>query len=353
MNGRVHSSMDVKQYLIKVAAVLFFVLSFTFTNGQDVQFSIPQLTRLYINPASSGEFDAYRANFNYRSQWKSVGTPFTSMSGSFDMLLLGSTSGASSNNGRLGAGLNFLTDQLDPDGQKILMVNTAVAYHIQLNANSTLGAGINIGFDQRSISADHKWASQYTGIQFDPGLSSGEAFPEDSESNLDLGAGIVYHSSQKSKKRGWELNRKISLGIAAYHVGRINLSKSQYLTSELKPRYSFYAALQLPFGEKVAVLPQYYHQLQNGSMAAMYGVSLKYLVIAGNSFLGDTKPMSVQAGFLMRNSDALTLTAGLNWSNYTLILAYDVSVGLLKEYSNRRGAYEIGIAWKMHEAKKR
>lgn len=343
-----------KRVIPKFILGMFLVFPFfsIVSHCQDPQFSLPGQAPLYINPASAGEFDAYRAQLNYRSQWKSVGTPFTTMSGSFDMIVLGSPKGKKNSKGRLGAGLNFLTDKSGPEGQKVFVVNGSTAYHVQLTSTSTLGGGLNIGFDQRSLgAADGKWASQFNGVQYDPGISSGESFTGDAESNLDLGAGIVYHASKKSKKRGWNLNRNISLGAAAYHLGRINLSESQYLSTELKPRYSLFASLQLPFGEKIAVLPQFYYQQQNGSSAALYGFNVKYLVIAGNSFIGDIEPMSIQAGIFMRNKDALTLNAGMEWSKYSLFLAYDFSMGNLKAYNAGRGGYELGLRWRMKEKK--
>ncbi|NEN22208.1 type IX secretion system membrane protein PorP/SprF [Cryomorpha ignava] len=341
----------IPKFILGMMLVLPFFSSVS--HCQDVQFSLPNQVPLYINPASAGEFDLYRAQLSYRSQWKSVGTPFTTMSGSFDMIIMGDATGKSGK-GHLGAGLNFLTDKSGPDGQKVFAVNGSTAYHVQLTSTSTLGGGLNIGYDQRSLSAaDGKWASQFNGVQYDPGISSGESFSGDAESNLDLGAGIVYHASIKSKKRGWNLDRKISLGAAAYHLGRINLSESQYLSTELKPRYSLFAALQLPFGEKIAALPQFYFQQQNGSTATLYGFSVKYLVIAGNSFIGDTEPMSIQAGIFMRNSNALTVNAGMDWSKYSLFLAYDFSMGNLKEYNSGRGGYELGLRWRMNERKKR
>ena len=347
---------DIKRRRIIPNFILGMCLLFPFflsiSHCQDVQFSLPGQAPLYINPASAGEFDLYRAQLNYRSQWKSVGTPFTTMSGSFDMILLGGAAGKTNSKGRLGAGLNFLTDKSGPDGQKMFVVNGATAYHVQLTSSSTLGGGLNIGFDQRSLgTADGKWASQFNGVQYDPGLSSGESFNGDTESNLDLGAGIIYHASKKSKKRGWNLDRKISLGAAAYHLGRINLSESQYLSTELKPRYSLFATAQLPFGKRIAALPQFYYQQQNGSVAAFYGCSVKYLVITGASFIGDIEPMSVQAGVFIRNKDALTINTGMDWSKYSLFLAYDFSMGNLKAYNSGRGGYELGLRWRMQERK--
>lgn len=354
MKTRAHIPTRIRHLFGFIAAIGSFLMCQSNSYGQDVQFSIPELVPLYINPASTGEFDMYRANLNYRSQWKSVGTPFTTISGSFDMVVLGSTGSRNATKGRLATGINFLTDKTGPDGQKLTSINASAAYHVQLTQNSTLGGGLNIGFDQRVYSMESaKWGSQFDGVQYDPNLSSGESFSGDTESSLDLGGGVIYHASAPSGKRGAKINREISIGLAAYHLGRIKLSESQYLSEGLSARYSSFLRVQIPVGERIAAIPQFYSQIQNGSNTFLYGLSAKYVVIADDSFIADTEPMSVQLGFLLRNSDAMVINAGMEWSKYTIAIAYDLSIGNLKEYNSGRGGYELAIRWRIHEPKKR
>lgn len=354
MKIRAHITKKMQRILCLFASAVALLLFQSNADAQDVQFSIPSLVPLYINPASSGEFDMYRANLNYRSQWKAVGSPFTTISGSFDMVVLGSTGSRGATKGRLATGINFLTDKSGSDGQKLTSVNASAAYHVQLTQNSTLGGGLNIGFDQRVFSFENaKWGSQFDGVQYDPNISSGESFGGDTESCLDLGGGIIYHASKPSGKRGVKLNREISIGLSAYHLGRIKLSESQYLSEGLSARYSGFAKVQIPVLERLAAIPQCYLQIQNGSNTFLYGLSAKYAVIADDSFMEDTEPLSVQLGLFLRNNNSMVINTGMEWSKYTLALAYDLSIGNIKEYNGGRGGYEIALRWRMHEPKKR
>ena len=84
----------------------------------------------------------------------------------------------------------------------------------------------------------------------------------------------------------------------------------------------------------------------------MYGLSAKYLIVEGNGF-NDISVASVELCLLLRNIDALIINVGMEWADYSLFLAYVLSIGKLKAYNSGRGGYEIGIRWRMQTRKQR
>lgn len=314
--------------------------------SQDPQFSMPQYTPMLINPAAAGDLGKYRAHFNYRSQWKSLGTPFTTLVGSLDLHLGKSAKKTNINSSGFGAGLVFMTDKAGTEGVKLTSINGQIAYRVKLNSTGNLSGGLNIGFEQRSFKLNNgKWGSQFNGVVYDPSLPSGETGLADRDSHLDLGAGVQYRFGREAKKRNRKIGPELVAGLSAYHLGRIKLSETQRLSGDLGARFTGFVDMQLPIGEKIALCPAFYGNAQNGIFTYLGGSSLKYLLIAGDSFIGDEAPLSLEAGVFLRNSDALSVNALVNWGAYSLGLAYGFDYSGLKPYSSGKGGFELNLRW--------
>jgi len=76
------------------------------------------------------------------------------------------------------------------------------------------------------------------------------------------------------------------------------------------------------------------------------GVNLEY-VLSKDAFFSN----SVFAGFMWRNgvgrnADAGIVTAGFNYSHYTIGFSYDVTISKLKTSVDTKGAYEIAFIYR-------
>jgi hypothetical protein len=76
------------------------------------------------------------------------------------------------------------------------------------------------------------------------------------------------------------------------------------------------------------------------------GFNVEYILLKNNFFTN-----SVFGGFMWRaginrNSDAGILTAGINYSNYTIGFSYDITMSKLKTAVDNKGAFEIAIIYK-------
>ncbi len=341
---KIRHSISYSLYGWFVAALFFFV--FAKAEAQDPQFSMPQFSPLLVNPALAGEMGKYRANLNYRTQWKSLDSPYTTLAATFDMHIGTGTRKESHNASGIGAGVVFLTDQSGTDGVKVTSVNAPVSYRVKINAHSSFGGGLNIGIEQRSFDPQGgQWGSQFNGTEYDPSLPSGEDLSADHDSHIDLGGGVVYRFAKGSKKRNWKLGPEIEAGLSGYHLGRIGISESQTLPDELTPRFTAFVDIQLPIGEKVAVCPAFYGNAQNGALDYLAAARVKYLLLAGDSFMGDEEPLSLSAGVYLRNGNSFGVDAQLNWGAYAIGMAYGFDYSGLREYSSGRGGFELNLRW--------
>ena len=320
------------------------VLFTTKVSAQDALFSQQFLLPTLINPASVGSGNDFRAGLNYRNQWGAVARPFNTIAASFDTRLTKSNRPKKKNG--LGVGINFLRDKAGDPELTTLLVEAQVAYRVQLTANSTLSGGLSTAFDQRSVNpADGKWASQFNGVFYDPSIGSGESFAGDSESHLDLGAGVVYEMQRKPIGRSKKLPFTLQTGLSAYHLGRISLSDSQLLTQEIGVRVTGFANAQIGINEMMAVIPAAFGHYQNGSSKIVAGAYFKQVLVTGTSFINDINESSMMIGAFYEPNRAAILKGLVEWGNYTIGLAYDIDISDVADFGSSARAFELNLVY--------
>jgi type IX secretion system PorP/SprF family membrane protein len=313
-------------------------------SAQDALFSQQYLLPTLINPAAVGNGNDFRAGLNYRNQWGAVARPFNTIAASFDTRLT-KNSRSKKKNG-LGVGINFLRDKAGDPELTTLLVEAQVAYRVQLTANSTLSGGLSTAFDQRSVNpADGKWASQFNGVFYDPSIGSGESFAGDSESHLDLGAGVVYEMQKKPIGRSKKLPLLFQAGLSAYHLGRVSLSDSQLLTQEIGIRVTGFANAQIGINEMMAVVPAVFGHYQNGSSKIVAGAYFKQVLVSGNTFIKEINQSSMMIGAFYEPSRAVIIKGLVEWGNYTLGLAYDVDISDVADFGSSARAFELNLVY--------
>lgn len=324
--------------------VILALLLFTEVSAQDALFSQQLLLPTLINPASVGSGNDFRAGLNYRNQWGAVARPFNTIAASFDTQLT-KKSRSKKKNG-LGLGINFLRDKAGDPELTTLLVEAQVAYRVQLTSNSTLSGGLSTAFDQRSVNpADGKWASQFNGVFYDPNIGSGESFAGDSESHLDVGAGIVYEMQKKPIGRSKKLPFRVQAGLSAYHLGRISLSESQLLTQDIGIRLSGFANTQIGINEMMAVVPAVFGHYQNGSSKIVAGAYFKQILVTGTSFINDINESSMMIGAFYEPNRAVIVKGLVEWGNYTIGLAYDIDISDVADFGSSARAFELNLVY--------
>lgn len=319
---------------IPFAAFLFITAYFllpTVSFSQDIHFARFWMSPLLINPAQAGAEHDMRAIINYRNQWNSVATPYSTANFSFDMKM-------SRKKGRKGfsaIGLDIFHDQAGDAQMKTLQGNLSYAYHIYLNRESTIGAGIYAGFAQRSINnSGLQWMNQYDGSSYNASIPSGEL---SGETNLitypDLGGGIHYEYGQDKID--------FSAGVALFHATRP--AYSFYGTGEvLNMKIVGYAnALIRTNNRNVALVPGLFYCQQGKSSELFLGTLFRYTLKQESGF--GHKGAAVALGAHYRNKDAVIPVVMLEFTKLNIGLSYDVNVSKLKTASYGKGGFEISL----------
>lgn len=334
------------QVIQKICAGVVFASLVTSGLSQDIHFSQMAYSPLTLNPALTGTSGSMQAIVNYRTQWKSVASPYQTIGASFDARL---NENKRQKKGIFAAGINFFNDQAGDARISSTNANLHLAYHLIVDENSMLGAGIYGGFGQRSISPGAgKWGSQFNGSAYDPSLSSGEAFLSDKFSYLDVGTGLLY--SYKNKERYMTSNnqREFNVGFAVYHLSRPDYSFLSANDERLYMRMSFFVNAIIGIeNTKMSLMPAIYYQRQKTAQELLFGTYFRYMIREESRITGWNKGAFLSFGAFYRNKDALVAKGMLEWSDYSIGMAYDINISSLVNVSNARGGFELFLRYNL------
>lgn len=328
-------------HLVAVAACLLLAGA---VRSQDIHFSQFNMSPLTLNPAMAGAQNDLRATFNYRDQWKSVGTPYRTIGFGCDSRL----NKKKSTKGFLAAGINFFSDRSGDAKMGTVQANLSLAYHVRLGLNSTLGGGLVAGFAQRSVNyMALQWGSQYDGSAFNSALASGEPVnASTSISYADFGGGLLWNYDNRSGSKNVTDNHdlKANFGVSFFHLSQ--------------PGYSFYAnpdeklflktvvhgsALFSISNSNVAFVPSFMYSRQGPAQEIYAGTLLRFTVRQDSKYTGFKDGAAISAGAFMRTKDAVVAQVLLEYSNYAIGISYDVNTSPLRTASNSRGGLEIAL----------
>lgn len=334
---------------MKKLTAAFFILSSFLSVGQDVHFSQMGYSPLTLNPALSGAHSPLQAIVNYRSQWRSVNSPFSTIGASVD----GRFNQNNKDVGIFAGGINFFNDQSGTQKINTTNVNLHLAYHLMINDENKIGIGIYGGWGQRSINlSDDRWGTQYDGTMddgYNSSLAGGSSILDrNSFSYFDAGAGLTYSFSNQEGMMRQTKPRVHTTGIAFYHVSSPQIQFSSVYTENLYMRWSiFYNGIIGLSNEKGAIEPAIYFNRQGTSMEILYGLYYRHQVNDGSYYTGRNKPFYLHFGLFHRWADALVAKAMMEWNEMSLGFAYDVNISSLTTASNAKGGFELFLRYNM------
>lgn len=339
----------MRKVIKKMCAGLLFSSVAATATGQDVHFSQMAYSPLTLNPALAGANGSLQAIVNYRTQWKSVASPYNTIAASFDARL---NENKRQKKGIFAAGINFFNDQAGDARISSTNVNLNLAYHLILDEKSKLGAGLYGGFGQRTINPGAgKWGSQFNGDVYDPALSSGESFLSDRFSYIDVGTGVVYTYKDSEKYMTSNNQKDFNAGVALYHLSRPDYSFLSANDERLYMRLSVFANAVIGIeNTKMSVMPAVYYQRQKTAQELLFGTYFRYMIQEESRITGYNKGAFLSFGAFYRNKDALVAKGMLEWSDYSVGFAYDVNVSSLIDVSNTRGGFELFLRYNISKS---
>ena len=298
--------------------------------AQSYHFSQFFSTPLLVNPAFTGYIDGpYRISGNYRSQWGSAGSPYTTMSLSADAMVLknhipeGNT---------LGIGLSVLSDKTLSGAIKSNSIGVSTAYNIVLDPDNknTIGLGFQGIYNERRIDFSNlSLENQFGSNGYDPSLPPGELLPGGKTNYFDINIGSVYHFTLPQKS--------FFAGLGVYNVikHKDNAQTGEY---RMPRRYTFLAGGQSDVGYDGIFYFSLNHQYQAGAtettLGAAYGIQV-----------GTDKIQVINFGIWHRLKDAIIPYVGYQRDGFQAGFSFDYTISKIKTSSQVKNGIELSMVF--------
>lgn len=326
--------MKMKNKILTGVALMVSLIS---AAQQDIHFSQFYSPQLIINPASAGMLNGQvRFMGNYRSQWSSVGTPYTTISGSFDTRLFE----GKFKNSFLGTGITFYNDKAGDSKLTSGNYTFNLSYAVKAAEDFYVSFGVQPGFIQKSINYGGLYfENQWTGTGFNQSAASYEPTASTSLSTFDFGAGIysVYRIDDRTSIYG---------GFSGMHLTSPNISFNGGSDKLLK-KFTFHAGAEIGIkNTHLTVLPNTLMKFQGPNRIINFGTDIKYVFQEQSHFTGFVNELSMSLGGYYRVGDAFWGVMQISWTGLTLSFSYDMNLSGLSVATSGNGGYEIGISYR-------
>ena len=317
-------------------------MKFIVVVSQDIHFSQFYMAPMIINPGLAGaEFDT-RAVLQYRDQWRSVSTPYTTFQGSYDMRFKTS----SSQKGFFGAGVVLLGDVAGDSKMGTTLANLSGSYHVYLQKNMTLGVGVQGGAFQRSFDETSlKWGNQYESGQYNGSVLSNETLSDNGNRFVksDLSAGITFNYQKGNSTISSGDHFNVAAGVAFKHINNPSYTYS-IIQSDDRLYRKLVSHVNIEYGivnTNIILNPALLYMSQGPSQDVFGGLNVTYKLQDESKVTGLKKASSVTVGGFYRNKDAFVTTFMVQYSKYSFGASYDINSSPLTKISRGRGAIEF------------
>jgi type IX secretion system PorP/SprF family membrane protein len=333
--------------MIKGLGFIFFILITGNIIAQDIHFSQFNNAPLTLNPALAGAFSSdHRIIANYKSQWRNIAHSYMTYGLSYDLgILKGKLNG-----GILGLGIQLFNDQAGVNKMGLTLANISLAYHLPVNHHNLLSTGIQGGFGQRRIDQSNmQWDNQYdpnSNDGFNASLPSGETMGFKSKFYGDISAGMLWSYNSQANSLSSNDCKKVSAGIALFHINRPKQAFSDLADSKLFMRIALHINSFIGFqNSNFAVLPSGVWYNQGPSNYIMLGSLFRYRLVDPSKFTGFISETALALGCHYRWGDAVIITGQFEWKNFLLGISYDVNISELTSASKGAGGLEVALRY--------
>lgn len=322
-------------WMLRVVLIVLLAVFAQSVKAQDVHWSQFYTDVFRLNPAMTGNFNGdYRIGLNARNQWQSVPAPYRTVSAyaDFGLLKLQRRNGTQD---WIGTGLNVLYDYAGDGRLSMLEIRGALAGHKSFSPNLYVSVGANAAYRQRSVDFQKLFFSnQWSDINFDPNLPNLENLGNETFGYLDVNAGatITYQVPKKFN---------FYVGGSALHINRP--TETYYDTgNRLGTRLAFNTGAAVNMGNLI-LEPAAYYTRQKEASEIVFGSNFVWAMSSSGRYSRNSSNVNLYVGAWYRWQDAIIALTGLEFSQYRLLLSYDINTSALKPASNSRGGFELSF----------
>ena len=308
--------------LFTIASMLIVSTSF----AQDSRLTMSYSNPLRVNPAVMGANTDMKFALNYRSQWPSIESGFTtySFTGMYPIFLNRGKS-------KLDIGLNGMNDVAG--AFNTLDMQLAVDFSKEIAPNNNLCFSVIGGYVSNSINtAGLTYDNQYILGQFDASNPTKELTLVDNVGYADFGFGFMWFLNPHRT----EAKLNAFLGISAYHLSQPNTTLLGG-DSKIPLRFNYQGGVKIFGDNKIDFSPNVRVNMQSGNVETAAGLYVDY------NFSDNAK---LVLGLWYRKNDAAALLLGFEHKNFTIAGSYDMVDPLFNAVGTGIYAYEVTLSYK-------
>jgi type IX secretion system PorP/SprF family membrane protein len=309
-------------------------------HAQDPGFSQFFASPLTLNPALTGKFNGVlRVAGNYRNQWPAINNAFITSTISVDAPILTNKLPV---NDTWGIGVIGMTDKTASGILNDNYFGISTAYHLALDEDGYHSIGVGFQGVYANQSLDGTRLTFEDGLQLDGTFLRSPSEAINSEfvqvHYFDANMGVLYNASTNG-------NNNFYLGASGYHL---NHPKASFLgedTINVPIRLTFHGGGYFPITGTASTI--YVSGLvSNQAGARQYVLGGAWESTNNND---ESNPVNFYAGiwarFTNNTTDAIIPYLGLDYSDFSLGVTYDVNVSALSTASQSRGGIEISLIY--------
>jgi type IX secretion system PorP/SprF family membrane protein len=300
--------------------------------GQDMHFTQFYAAKNYLNPAFTGIHGCTRIASTYRDQWPSIPGRFVSAIFAVDHNLQMYNSSV---------GLLLSNDIAGSNSLRSTGVNLQYAYELAINEGLKVRAGLQGGFNTRSID----YSTMLFGSQIGDVGTPNTNYNTPAVAYADFAAGGVIYSE---------------LFWAGFSTHHINQPDESFLreTSRMPVKYSIHGGARLPLDgveskrkvSKQLLYPAFNYRAQGKFDQLDLGLYYEHSgIVLGSWYRGIPLLKAYEPGY--RNHDAIAMIVGYSIDMFNIGYSYDFTVSKLAFSSG--GAHEISCNYTICKPKKK
>jgi type IX secretion system PorP/SprF family membrane protein len=313
--------------------------------AQDVHYSLYGEAPSVINPGLTGVAYDFRANINYKSQWKSFNSAYKTTAANIETAF----KHRKLKTAYVAAGFNFYSDVAGDAKFGTTSFNGNFSTIIRVSKNSKLSIGLTGGATTRKIKQDDKltWSNQYDGFKYQESFDNGEKnFAPGSFTRGDFGGGINWHYSESNLYISSNNGTRADVGASVYHFTTPKNSFYADGNDKINMRYNGYATVVLcKKGSNFSIAPGVIYQRQGKTQELIVSSLFRYILHEQSVHTANEKAFAISAGLQYRLKDALIPTALVEYDKYALGLAYDFNLSNLSTASKAKGGFEFCLRY--------
>ncbi|MFB6457563.1 PorP/SprF family type IX secretion system membrane protein [Chitinophaga sp. Hz27] len=317
-------------------ALLFLTIFFSLNSlrAQDPHFSQFFASPLTLNPAFTGLFSGdYRLSGNYRSQWRSISTPFVTGTAAIDFGIL---KNVISYTDIWGVGLMAMYDRTGGGALTSSYLSASTAYHKGLDpeGNHTLAIGLQGTLVQKRVDNDKlRFENQIDNNGYNPSIPSGETLINPKITYFDPNVGILYNGLIGE-------STNIYAGVSYYHITQPTESFMNMTQNRLSYRWTVHGGGSAPVNGKDRIHGSILYMKQSTATEITFGGAYGFTLDDM-----DDNPTVFYVGSWYRWKDAVIPYVGVEIKGFQVGLTYDTNVSSLKPASNYRGGLELSLIY--------